>query len=151
MDVPTVLRVGEATGLPLVAASNHSMLPPTGAVAVAVRVCSGFCAHCTSPCVGGAAGLALTCTADVVLVQPVPVWVNVNVEDPASNPETKPPLVTDAMVGLLLTQVPPELGVRLMVLPTHTDGPAETAGVGFTLARTWKVLPVQPFATGVTV
>ena len=87
----------------------------------------------------------------MVLVQPVPVSVNVNVEDPVSKPVTKPALVTDAMVGLLLTQVPPELGVRLMVLPTQTADPAVTAGVGLTVASTWNVLPVHPAATGVTV
>ena len=41
--------------------------------------------------------------------------------EPEANPRTTPPLVTDAMVELLLVQVPPVVeSERMMVLPAHT-------------------------------
>jgi len=43
-------------------------------------------------------------------LQPVAVSVKTNVADPTAIPVTKPELLTVAMAGLLLAQVPPEEG-----------------------------------------
>jgi hypothetical protein len=53
----------------------------------------------------------------------------VNVTLPAATPVTVFPL-TVALEGSLLTQVPPVDGVKVMVLPTHTEE-AEVLTVGF--------------------
>jgi hypothetical protein len=73
-------------------------------------------------------GSAFTVTADVVLEQPL-ASVNVKVTLPAATPVTVFPL-TVALEGSLLTQVPPVDGVKVMVLPTHTEE-AEVLTVGF--------------------
>jgi hypothetical protein len=75
-------------------------------------------------------GNALTVIEAVVLLQVVVVFVNVKVEVPANNPVTTPALVTEAIVGLLLIQVPPDVGDNVMVLPTQTGPVPETIGVG---------------------
>lgn len=64
-------------------------------------------------------GGALIVIDDVVLLQPVPESVNVNVTVPADTPVTNPAFVTVAMALLLLTHVPPVEGVKVMVAPTH--------------------------------
>ncbi len=65
-------------------------------------------------------GAALTVTATVVAEQlGVVLPVKVNVADPADTPVTTPALFTVATAGLLLTQVPPEPGVTVVVDPTH--------------------------------
>jgi hypothetical protein len=64
-------------------------------------------------------GFALIVTADVVLLQVVVVLVNVNVTDPAATPVTTPAFVTVANEGLLLTQVPPLVGLNVIIEPTH--------------------------------
>lgn len=66
-------------------------------------------------------GKALMLTAGVgAETQPVLVLVNVNVAEPAAMPSTTPPLVTVATAGLLLAQVPPVVGDKVVVLPTQT-------------------------------
>jgi hypothetical protein len=64
-------------------------------------------------------GRALIVTADVVLLQVVTVLVNVKVTLPAAAPVTTPALVTVAKEGLLLTHVPPVVGLSVMVELTH--------------------------------
>jgi hypothetical protein len=64
-------------------------------------------------------GLALTVTNEVAALQPVAVLVYVNVTLPEATVVTKPPFVTVATLVLLLTQVPPVVGVRVIVLPAH--------------------------------
>lgn len=54
-------------------------------------------------------------------LHPVEVWVKVNVAVPALAPVTTPALVTVAIEALLLTQVPPVVGVNIVVKPTHTE------------------------------
>lgn len=87
------------------------------------------------------AGCASKVTAVVVFEQfGAVLLVNVNVAEPAAIPVTRPALVTVARAGLLLTQVPPLVGDKVVVEPTHivlwpvmlTTGKAvtETAGVG---------------------
>ena len=78
-------------------------------------------------------GKALTVTAEVVALQPVVLFVKVNVALPAAIPVTIPALVTVALVSSLLDQVPPVAGEIVIVLPTHTDEPAETIGKAFTV------------------
>lgn len=53
-------------------------------------------------------------------VHPVEERVNVNVTEPAETPVTTPALVTVATAGLLLTQVPPLVGDKVVVKPTQT-------------------------------
>ena len=78
-------------------------------------------------------GSALTVTDEVVLLQPVEVWVKVKVTLPAETPVTKPALETVAFVASLLVQVPPVVGDNVIVLPTQTDDPALTAGSALTV------------------
>jgi hypothetical protein len=78
-------------------------------------------------------GKALTVTAEVFALQPLVLLVKVNVALPAAIPVTKPELVTVAFVSSLLDQVPPVTGEIVIVLPTHTDGPAETVGKALTV------------------
>ena len=68
-------------------------------------------------------------------VQPVEVWVNVNVTVPAETPVIRPALVMVALEILLLVHVPPVVGDTLVVLPTQTSvGPVtETTGLALTL------------------
>jgi hypothetical protein len=77
-------------------------------------------------------GKAFTVTDEVVLLHPVVVCVNIKVADPAATPVTTPAFVTVAIAALLLVQVPPVVGDKVMVLPTHTVDPAVTVGNAFT-------------------
>lgn len=52
--------------------------------------------------------------------QPVVEFVKIKVADPALTPVTRPAFVTVAMDGLLLLQVPPVDGDKVVVLPTQT-------------------------------
>jgi hypothetical protein len=61
----------------------------------------------------------VTITAEVVFVHPVEVSVNVNVTEPADKLVTVPSSVTLATPGLLLIQVPPVMGERVVVLPAQ--------------------------------
>ena len=63
----------------------------------------------------------LIVTAEVVLLHPPKVGVKVKVAVPEVNPVTKPVFVTDATEGLLLIQVPPVVGDKLVVLPTQME------------------------------
>src|SRR5258706_5225247 len=87
-------------------------------------------------------GSALIVTADVVLLQVVVVLVNVKVTLPAATPVTTPALVTVATEGLLLTQVPPLVGLNVIADPTHKleDG---TLTVGSALIVTADVVLLQ--------
>lgn len=80
---------------------------------------------------------------DLVLTQPVAVFVKVKVTVPFSIPVTNPALVTVAIEVLLLVQVPPEAGVTLVVPPLHTaPGPPNT-GKAFTVNDTVLLQPVD--------
>src|SRR6266481_4653465 len=87
-------------------------------------------------------GNALIVTADVVLLQVVVVLVNVKVTLPAATPVTTPALVTVANEGLLLTHVPPLIGLNVIVDPAHKleDG---TLTVGSALIVTADVVLLQ--------
>jgi len=87
--------------------------------------------HTAEPAV--TVGNAFTVTEEVVLLHPVVVWVKVNVTVPADTPVTTPPLVTVAIAVLLLVHVPPVVGDKVIVLPTHTAEPAVTVGNAFTV------------------
>ena len=78
-------------------------------------------------------GSALTVSDEVVLLQPVEVWVKVKVTLPAATPITKPALETVAFVASLLVHVPPVVGDNVIVLPTQTDDPALTVGSALTV------------------
>ena len=64
-------------------------------------------------------GLAFIVTVDVALLQVVAVLVNVNVTLPAATGVTTPALLMFATAVLLLIQVPPDVGVSVIVLPTQ--------------------------------
>lgn len=81
-------------------------------------------------------GKALTVIAEVGAdTHPVLVLVKVKVAVPADTPETTPALVTVAIAGSLLAQVPPVVGDTVDVLPTQIllDPVMLTAGAGFTV------------------
>jgi hypothetical protein len=61
------------------------------------------------------------------------------VTDPAATPVTTPALVTVAIVVLLLVHVPPEVGLKVVVMPTHIDDGPETLIVGFAFTVTFDV------------
>jgi hypothetical protein len=73
-------------------------------------------------------GRALIVTAEVVLLQPVAVSVNVNVTEPGAIPVMRPALDTVALVGSLLVQVPPDVGDKVPLPLTHTADGAVTVG-----------------------
>lgn len=81
----------------------------------------------------GLAGNGATVTACVVLLHEVDVEVNVKVTDPSDTPETTPALVIVAIELLLLTQVPPVEGLKVIDPPTHTPAAAFTTGNAFTV------------------
>ena len=68
----------------------------------------------------GVVGKAFTVTALVVAVQPL-VAVNVNVALPAETPVMTPELLMVAMPELELDQVPPVVGLAVIVKPTQTE------------------------------
>ena len=77
-----------------------------------------------------------TVTDEVVALQLVIASVKVNVAVPGNSPVTKPAGVTEAIVGLLLIQVPPVAGDKVIVLFTFTETGAETTGKAKTVATT---------------
>ena len=87
-------------------------------------------------------GNAFTVTDDVVLVHPVVPSVKVNVTEPGATPVITPALVTVAIEVLLLVHVPPLVGDKVAVLPTHTAAGAVT--VGFALTVTDVVVLLHP-------
>ena len=70
--------------------------------------------------------------------QPVSELVKMNVTVPAETPVTTPALVTEAMAGLLLAQVPPVFGDSVVVAPTQML-------VGPTMLTTGKAPTVTRF------
>lgn len=80
-------------------------------------------------------GFAFTVTEEVVLLHPVEVWVKVNVALPAATPVTTPAFVTVAMELSLLVHVPPVVGDKVILLPTHTAAGAETTGNALTVTE----------------
>jgi hypothetical protein len=106
----------------------------TGGVPVRVSV-TPISAHCGEFEVGfpGTEGSAFTLTPGVVLLQDVAVKVNVNDAVPAETPVTIPAFVTVATAALLLAQVPPVMGDKVIVLPTQTDAGALTTGSALTV------------------
>lgn len=83
-------------------------------------------------------GKASTVTLPVVAEHPVVEFVNVNVTVPDAIPVTIPPLVTVAMLVLLLAQVPPVAGERVVFSPTQIEEPPVILTVG-------KALTVNDF------
>src|SRR5258707_12377402 len=78
----------------------------------------------------------LIVTADVVLLQVVVVLVNINVTLPAATPVATPALVTVAREGLLLTQVPPLIGLNVIAEPIHKlDDGTLTVGSALKIGR----------------
>lgn len=94
-------------------------------------------------------GFELSTTNEVVLLQLVVPSVNVKVTLPADIPVTTPALSTVAIAGLLLTQVPPVVGDKVPMLPTHTDAGAVTAGFAFTVNEV--VVLLHPVVVSVNV
>jgi hypothetical protein len=93
-----------------------------------------------------------TVTLVVVLLQVVDVFVKVNVALPTLMPVITPALVTVAIVLLLLVHVPPVVGLKVVVLPTQTEGGAVTVGFGDTVTVTFFVrgqtmVPIEPEVT----
>ena len=77
-------------------------------------------------------GLGFTVTTFVLFeVHPVEVWVNLKVAVPPPTPVTTPALFTVATEGLLLTHVPPEVGFRVVVVPSQIVVAPEIETVGF--------------------
>ena len=85
-----------------------------------------------------------TLTGNVVAEQPVVLLVKEKVADPIPTPVTKPVLFTVATAGLLLIQVPPEEGLRVVVLPICiSELPVmETTGSAFTVKALELLQPV---------
>jgi hypothetical protein len=81
-----------------------------------------------------AVGLVLTVTVgDGLDWHPVVVLVNVKLTVPADTPVATPLLVIVATAGLLLTHVPPVVGDKLVVLPTHIEVLPDTLAFGLAL------------------
>jgi hypothetical protein len=105
------------------------------------------------------AGPVLTVTGSVVLAHP-PEEVKVKVAVPGDTPVTIPALVTVATVGLLLAQVPPDVGKRTVVPLPHIElGPVKptkmvlTFTAGVTLLQPPEEVKVKfavPVVTPVT-
>jgi hypothetical protein len=79
------------------------------------------------------AGSEKTVNVPVVRLQPVVESVNVNVAVPGLTVVMLPALSIVATAGLLLTQVPPEVGVNCVVLPIQTDDAPPKSGLAFTV------------------
>jgi hypothetical protein len=94
-------------------------------------------------------GAAFIVTEEVVLLHVVAVDVNVNVTLPEATPVTRPAFVTVAFVISLLVHVPPVVGDKVMLLPTQTEGPADTTGRA--LIVTAEVVLLHPVAVSVNV
>ena len=95
-------------------------------------------------------GNALTVTEDVVLLHPVDVCVKVKVTLPAAMPVTKPAFVTEAIEVLLLVQVPPVVGDKVIAFPTHTAGGEFTTGSSSTVTLTVPAVLVHRLTVAVT-
>ena len=80
----------------------------------------------------------------MVALHPLALDENVNVALPAEIPVTKPALSTLATPELLLAQVPPEVGDKVAVFPTHKFNGAFTIGNGLTVTVPVLVTTPQP-------
>lgn len=80
-------------------------------------------------------GVGLMVTLAVAALQPVLVCVKVKLTTPGAMPVTTPALLTEAMEGLLLCQVPPEVGESVMDRPVQS----EDCGV-LTTGGAWTVM-----------
>jgi hypothetical protein len=78
----------------------------------------------------------------VVVLHPVVDEVNVNVELPTDNPVTRPALLTEATRGLLLTQIPPVVGDREVVVPISMVEFPVISNTGRALTTTVRVAVV---------
>ena len=108
-------------------------------------------------------GLAVTLTLIESDLQPVAVSVKANFTVPKATPVTIPALVTVAMEMLPLAQVPPVVGLSVVVELIHTSAVpvTETEGLGFTVTggvvdvhkvtSCVKVKVAVPCATEVTI
>jgi hypothetical protein len=85
-------------------------------------------------------GLGVTITLIESERHPVDVSVNANFAVPEATPVTTPALVTVAMALLLLAQVPPVEGVKVVVDPIQTAAVPATATVGLGLMVTGAVV-----------
>ena len=94
------------------------------------------------------AGTVFTLNDEIVFAQPVVELVKVNVALPAATPEITPAGdVTVATAVLLLTQVPPVVGVKLAVDPIQTfELVTLTVGNGFTLSVARPLVVAEPLA-----
>ncbi|MBK6785393.1 MAG: hypothetical protein IPG79_17795 [Saprospiraceae bacterium] len=81
----------------------------------------------------------LTVSVGAAEVQPVAVKVNVKVTLPGPIEVTIPPFVTEATVGLLLTQVPPVAGANVVVPPIQISVGPVIVGVGDAATVTGEV------------
>ena len=145
--VNDVVPVPPASTTPPDAAAYQSIVSPAPTVADIVTVPVPHLEPFTGAV--GAAGAALMVTDEVVLLQFVVPSVKVNVTVPADTPVITPALVTVAMALSLLTHVPPEIGDKVAVLPTHSDGGAVTTGKALTV--TDEVVLLQFVAPSVKV
>lgn len=95
------------------------------------------------PEIAATIGNAFTVIVEVEFEQPVVELVKVNTAVPAETPLTNPALDTVATVLLLLTQVPPVIGVKTIEPLVHTLDVAVTVGIAFTVIVTTLLLSLQ--------
>lgn len=109
--------------LPVTPVPEKTKVPPEGvAETKVVKFTRPPAWHRVTAEVGTVIDAALTtATALVALLQPVEVSVKVKLAVPVVTPVTSPPFVTVATAELLLTQVPPVVGLNVMVEPRHND------------------------------
>jgi hypothetical protein len=89
-------------------------------------------------------GRLFTVTAPLVLEHPVEVRVKVKVADPGAIPVTIPLLVTDATVGLLLTQIPPLEGDKVTTPFPHIAFVPTIVATGVSIIVNGSVVLLQP-------
>jgi hypothetical protein len=138
-----ILDAPFAEEVPVGVVCQNQLVPPAGEPFLVIV--TPMETHCGLLLNGtfGAKGSELIVTEFVVVLHPVRLFVKVNVTLPAETPVTTPAFVIVAIAGLLLIQVPPEVGVKVTVLPRHNDAGEVTIGSGLTL-----IVPVA-VATGV--
>ena len=96
-------------------------------------------------------GAGVTSISKVSEIHPVEVSVKTKLPVPAETPVTNPAFVTVAMAGKTSSQVPPVVGVNVVVDPIHTSGVPLTVTVGLGLTVTAGVVALQPVAVLVKV
>jgi hypothetical protein len=118
-----VVALGKTVGAP-----GFQLVVAEGIEQLAFKVTSVFGHTSTLLAVSAEVGVGFTVIKLVVALHPAAVKVKLTV--PADTPVTRPLLVIVALVGLLLSQVPPELGDSVMVFPKQNDDDGIlTAGV----------------------